>query len=284
MKPLGGFGLPAGFMELEFLESSGTQCIETHLEVDATYGASVEWEISKINNYSSVLNGSNTAIDTGAVKNPGSFMVPYWNGVLSPFYASFMSNGENLYTLNGKAEIGVRYVSRLNFRNSREVKLNEESLGVIPENVQSFTCKNPVLFGSSRSGTLFNGARLIGKIFCVQISKGAAIKMYLVPVLNADGVPGMFDKVSKQFFKNAGGGTFGYRIKRTGETHATFSLRDPWRVAPSGVYARVADEQELEVQADTEETTGEGWERFANVAEAYEHFGIEHLEEEFLTE
>ena len=241
-------------------------------------------EILKINNYSSVLNSSNTDWNTGAVKNPGSFMVPYWNGVLSPFYASFMSNGDHIYTLNAQAKIGVRYVSLLNFRNSREVKLNEEKLGVIPEGVQSFTCKNPVLFGSSRSGKLFNGARLIGKIFCAQISKGAALKMYLVPVLNADGVPGMFDKVSKQFFKNAGRGTFGYRIKRTGETHAPFSLRDPWRVAPSGVYARVADEKELEVQADTEETTGEGWEWFANTAEAFEYFGIVPQEEEFLTE
>ncbi len=94
----------------------------------------------------------------------------------------------------------------------------------------------------------------------------------------------MFDKVSRQCFYNKGKGTFGYRIKNTGATHAPMSLRDPYYTAPSGVYARVADETELEVQADTEETTGEGWEWFANVAEAFEHFGIEPLEEEFLTE
>lgn len=97
----------------------------------------------------------------------------------------------------------------------------------------------------------------------------------LIPALrNSDGVAGMFDRVSKQFFVNKGTGTFGYRIKRTGETSAPMSLRDPWRVAPSGVYARPSGENELEVMADTEETTGEGWEWFANTAEAYEHFGI----------
>ncbi len=84
----------------------------------------------------------------------------------------------------------------------------------------------------------------------------------------------MFDRVSKQFFENIGTGTFGYRIKRTGETSAPMSLRDPWRVVPSGVYARKEGAAELELVADTEETTGEGWEWFPTTAEAYEHFGI----------
>lgn len=93
----------------------------------------------------------------------------------------------------------------------------------------------------------------------------------LIPVLDANGTPCMFDKVSKQCFYNSGTGTFGYRIKGA---PATFALRDPHRVAPSGVYARRAGENELEILADTEDATGEGWEWFANTAEAYEHFNI----------
>lgn len=84
----------------------------------------------------------------------------------------------------------------------------------------------------------------------------------------------MYDKVSKTFFGNQGTGTFGYRIKRTGETVAPMSRRDPYYTAPSGVYARKAGENALELVADTEETIGDGWEWFANTAEAYEHFGI----------
>lgn len=260
------------FTTLEYLESSGTQYIETQLEVDSTWGAKVEWEMTYVTNYASVMNAGNT--DSGGKPiNAGSFFVPYWNGVISPFYASFMNNGEHLYSLNAQAEIGVRYVSLLNFCNSREVKLNEESLGVIPEDVQSFTCKNPVLFGTSRNGTPFNGARLIGKIFCVQISKGAALKMYLVPVLNAEGVPGMFDKVSKRFFANHGTGTFGYAFKGQGSSR-TYLLRNRSAVPPSGVYARKADELNPEILADTEEVSGVGWEWFANTAEAYARFGF----------
>lgn len=95
----------------------------------------------------------------------------------------------------------------------------------------------------------------------------------------------MYDKVSKTCIYNAGTGSFGYRIKRTGAEAAPMSLRDPWRVTPSGVYARPVAENELEILADTEETTGDGWEWFANVADAYEHFGIApEMEDEFLTE
>lgn len=201
--------LPAGYKRIEYLESSGTQYISTRLDVDASYGASVEWALTKINNYSSVLNASNLGA-SGEVINSGSFMVPYWNGVISPFYASFMSNDEHVYTLNAQAEIGVRYVSLLNFRNSREVKLNDSSLGIIPADVQSFICKNPVLFGSSRNGTPIAGGRLTGKIFRAQISRGAILEMYFVPVLDDTGTPCMYDKVSRKCFYNSGSGDFVY--------------------------------------------------------------------------
>jgi hypothetical protein len=100
---------------------------------------------------------------------------------------------------------------------------------------------------------------------------GSKVRDFIPALRNADGVAGMFDRVSKQFFDNDGTGSFGYRIKGA---PATFALRDPHRVAPSGVYARKVGENELEVLADTEETTGEGWEWFPTTAEAYEHFGI----------
>jgi hypothetical protein len=132
-------------------------------------------------------------------------------------------------------------------------------------------------------GTFTNGnfsASSVIRLFTAKITQGATVIHDLVPVLDDTGTPCMYDKVSKQCFYNKGTGSFGYRIKRTGETVAPMSLRDPWRVAPSGVYARVKGENELEVLADTEETTGEGWEWFANTAEAYEHFGI--TEQEFV--
>ena len=118
--------------------------------------------------------------------------------------------------------------------------------------------------------------------FRMQDGEGNVV-LDLVPVLDAEGTPCMYDKVSKLRFYNSGTGTFGYALKGQGVSR-TYSLRNRSAVAPSGVYARPTGDKELEVLADTEETTGEGWEWFANTAEAFEYFGIEPLEEEFLTE
>ena len=107
-------------------------------------------------------------------------------------------------------------------------------------------------------------------------------KYKLVPVLRkSDGTPGLFDIVNNFFYENVGDGTFGYRI--TGNTDpvapkddnpSTFSLRDPYYVAPSGVYAKLIAENTLEIVADTEEVQGDDWVHFANVSEAYSHFNI----------
>lgn len=123
------------------------------------------------------------------------------------------------------------------------------------------------------NSTTQNG--FIGRVTsCILYRSGRKMQELIPALRNADGVPGMWDKVSKQFFVNSGAGTFGYRIKRGGAPVSPMSLRDPWRVAPSGVYARLIAENELEIVADTEEVPGEGWEWFTNTAEAYEYFGI----------
>jgi hypothetical protein len=132
----------------------------------------------------------------------------------------------------------------------------------------------------------------IFKLYRFSLSSPTALLIDLIPALRkSDRTAGLYDKVSKQFFTNDGTGTFGYRVKGKSEavkTNATtYSLRaprDPYYVPPSGVYARKVGEAELEVLADTEDATGEGWVWFANTAEAYEHFGIVQDNEELLTE
>lgn len=68
----------------------------------------------------------------------------------------------------------------------------------------------------------YNGGsyNFIGKIYYITISQHEDIYMDLVPVLDTAGIPCMFDKISRQCFYNSGTGTFGYKIKATGETVA----------------------------------------------------------------
>jgi hypothetical protein len=115
--------------------------------------------------------------------------------------------------------------------------------------------------------------KFVGKIFAFEIA--GQDNMKLIPALrNSDGEPGMWDSVSKQFFTNAGTGVFGYRFKGA---PATYSLRDPHRVAPSGVWARLAADGTLdavaETELDAEQAEAQGYAYFANTADAAEVLG-----------
>ena len=121
------------------------------------------------------------------------------------------------------------------------------------------------------------------KLYRFSMQNGAGnVVLDLVPVLNTKkvpNVPGMYDKINKRFYENDGEGTFGYQIKESGDYFepikpTTFSLRDPYYVAPSGVYAKLIAENTLEIVADTEEVQGDDWVHFANTGEAYTHFNI----------
>jgi hypothetical protein len=174
------------------------------------------------------------------------------------------------------------FESRLNLGNSKKIEITIN--GVLKAertfSAAAFSIADAaVLLAQHRDGNVVctGAARLYSAIF----TEGVETVRDMVPVLDASGIPCMYDKVSKQCFYNQGSGAFGYRVKTTGTESAPFSLRDPYYTAPSGVYARPAGENELEILADTEEPTGSGWEWFANTGEAYEHFGIK--QEELLT-
>lgn len=291
---------PAGITALEYLEASGTQCIETGLTVNASNGASVEWSMNTKTDYANVLSVSNADL-AGRPINAGGFYVPYWNGVSAKFLAVFMDLGENNYTLDEEVQLNTKYVSNLNWLNDHKITLNNKLMGSIPEDVTSYECANPVLFGSSRNGDLLNVARLNGKIYRARISENDVVIHDFIPVLMrktttvAEGtttrdvteyIPGMYDQITGQFYENNGSGTFGYRVlhQETEVEPTTFSLRDPYYVAPSGVYARLVAENELDIVADTDMEADvadqEGYIWFANTGEAYENFGVtQQLEE-----
>lgn len=274
---MGGAGgwLPKGFTELEYLESSGTQYIDTSVEMtdDTRIKAS--------------------AVATAMGNNNSLFGL---EDLTNNYILRARQQKEDIFTVQIGYTAGVNYTA---YERYFDVNLGDmvdvETVGIQKVTVNGVT-KNgnytkpwqsavrlhiPIFVTvATQEGSVWHRAYGSYKLCSFAIWQGDKKLRDYAPVLrNADGVPGMFDRVRKRFFENIGTGTFGYRIKGA---PATFALRDPHRVAPSGVYARLIAENELEIVADTEETTGEGWEWFANTAEAYEHFGI--TQEELLTE
>ena len=254
--------LPAGFTELEYLESSGTQFIDLLVQPNNETGIECVHETTLARD-----------ILLAGTRNGDS----RWLAAISRGGYATDGFGWNAWHAFGKDYSLAKARGAVNINNNRKARLEYADGRVIEEDITETLPPhsiNAYLFAYNFDGVA--NYKYIGKVFHVVITQGNnEVIRDLIPALrNADGVAGMWDRVSKQFFVNAGTGSFGYRIKRTGETVAAMSLRDPWRVAPSGVYARRAVENEIEIVADTEETSGDGWEWFANTAEAYEHFNI----------
>lgn len=278
LQPSGGL-LPKGYTELEYLESSGTQYINTQYIPDTNTGL-----------YNRYAYTSNSAGQSFGVKQSNSQLL------INARYALGASNGFGWNAWN--AINPTKYINTgdiiecsINLFNNRRAiviapgRTDTWSVTMFggSSTLQGVYTQPIFLFGLNNNGSMAESSPY--RMFEARISSGAEIAANLIPALRkSDGVAGMWDTVSKRFFANAGKGTFGYRIKRSGEIVSPMSLRDPYRVAPSGIYARKVGENELELVADTEETPGDGWEWFANTAEAYEHFGIVPQEEELLTE
>ena len=272
LQGVAGGWLPRGFTELEYLEASGTQ----YLLVDEPF-----------------TKGSGVYMDVHLTDSRLS-----QNGYYLYAYNLFFNSTYRLYAgLNGAAryihndEYGNygsllkayssdgRYSFWYNFRNSGE-KVLTTSAGTYTQAITAGYVKSSSkfpMFGiwreHEKTSSVISASQ---RVYSLRMTQGAELTRDMVPVLNAAGAPGLWDKVNRVFIGNAGKGTFGYRIKRTGEAVAPMSLRDPWRVAPSGVWAKLKAENELDVVADTEMEDGEplGYTWHANVGDAYDAYGI----------
>lgn len=92
----------------------------------------------------------------------------------------------------------------------------------------------------------------------------------------------MYDKMSKTCFYNVGTGTFGYKVKGADSDIMTLDLDDPYYVAPSGVWAKLIDENTLDIITALDPTVDEsqGYKLFANVGDACQYFNIEEVIED----
>lgn len=260
--------LPAAYTALEYLEGSGTQYLLIDEPFNTGSGVSVDAHLTD----SRLAQNGNYLYIYALLFNLSYRIFAGLNGTARQINnVEYGNHGSTLYAYSSDG----RYSAEYNFRDSGQMVLtttSETKTKAITAGYVKSASKFP-LFGSWQEDTGAASPRqCTQRLFFARISQGTSVARNLIPALrNADGVPGMFDTVSRQFFTNAGTGVFGYRVKGA---PGTYSLRDPHRVAPSGVYARKAGENELEIVADTDDVTGDGWEWFTNTGEAYEHFGI----------
>lgn len=193
-------GLPSGYTQLEYLQSTGTQWINTEyiLQGSDTVELKAEYARKGSLNYSAAyFCGSDITYQKGYSIAEDSKA----RGVREVF-------GDVTTYSDVRPGVGIKFIVISSMRLLRVVigeTITQKSKGTqtyIPLDWPLY------LFTTNRNGTAFDGA-FIGKIYYAKITNSqGAITLNCIPCLDADGAPCMFDTVSRKTLYNVGTDNF----------------------------------------------------------------------------
>lgn len=178
--------LPSGYKKLEYIQSSGTQYIDTGIIGSYDTRVTADFEVLSI--------GSGTVFVFGSQANND---VRFCLGITSA--GVFRSDYGTEYTSGPSAATGTKYTAD---KNRNVCTINGTAIN---SNTQTFTgTTNIYLFARSYSSLSYSSLKMYG---CKIYSNDVLVRDF-IPCKNASDVVGMWDDVNSTFYGNAGSGTF----------------------------------------------------------------------------
>ena len=190
--------LPAGYIACEYLESTGTQYIDTGYYATTTSGINIDYA------YTASGNAGLCGIFQGQEPRTDTLFITTLSGQTSTVMYLISRGGE--LTNNVIPTLGTKYNGKINYLNNGKLIIDNSKTGNDGSNgvVSSRTIK---LFCRDYNGNL---AYTNARIYRCQISEGTTLVRDLIPCLDTNGVPCMYDVITKQTYYNAGTGNFLY--------------------------------------------------------------------------
>lgn len=195
--------LPYGYKQCLYLESTGTQYINTNHIATNNTGAYVKWSLTNIKNYSNILAAAGTSIDDTA---DSAFMLPHWNGDNNSYLSYFMSLNSGELKLENQTipELYSIHKSYLNYFNDGKSYIDTSLMGNIDTALENIENDLPLyLFGCNKLNDLSADESMIGRIYRATITESEEVVMDLIPCLDTNGKPCMYDLISQTSFYNA---------------------------------------------------------------------------------
>ena len=188
--------LPTGYTQLEYLESTGTQYINTKVASTNNIGVAIKYAFMKFGTYKDIF---------------GTFDPHYYLGINSfgtDMLASYGPTAGNtvLGIPIGDVVIGQPYTLNINLYNSGTV----EFVGIRHAKLAPKTFASDRTFYMFGTNTAYNSGYLSqSRIYYMKMTDGTRLVRDFVPARrDRDGELGMYDLVSNTFFTNDGGGKF----------------------------------------------------------------------------
>ena len=180
--------LPRGYTQLEYIESSGTQYINTGF--NPNQNTRLVMDIQGISPGTYSYFGSRNATGTGA-------------------FILWMMTETSLRSDYGSASVTQNVTSSIQ-RVVIDKNKNVTTYGTytITNQASAFTCNFPILILSQNTGGEVDSRKLSARLYSCQIYDNGNLVRNFVPVTNNDNVVGLYDLVNGQFYGNSGTGTF----------------------------------------------------------------------------
>ena len=189
-------GLPVGYKLLEYIESSGTQYINTGYKMTSNY-EELNMKFRFLSSYSGkTLIGTQDSSYSGATL----YSINIYQNQL------FVANSHNVWSWD--ATVGADY--------EIDVSANGASGSVFVNGAaSSFNIKgnidkkdNILIFCGDVAGTPNLSQAVSARLYFCKIYDNGTLVRDFVPCKNSSGVVGLWDNVGGQFYQNAGSGSF----------------------------------------------------------------------------
>ena len=186
-------GLPSGYTQLEYLQSTGTQYINTGY----IYGANSD--------FSTEMYFNNAAGQLCGAADDNARIALAMSGVL--YFARF--NGTNAAPSMNTANYRYKLLTHGAILTATYTKDGSEITGTVGKPIFKFdgTSIPFYLFGRNDNGSANLSYRPLN-IYSFSFLENGSTVMNLVPCLDSNGTPCMFDTVKRKTFYNAGTGDF----------------------------------------------------------------------------
>ena len=194
--------LYASYIPVDYIESTGTQYINTGFVANG--GMTVEYEVaySNRNNMGYIVGSHSTADPYG--RNSG-----YYNGV----YANAWELGYGNYYPHASGSINLKQKYQIKFSTVvGHAYLEVDGTTYITDARNTTISDQPVYFFTNSYALAYGDPLTQARLYSCKIyDKDDQLVFDFIPVLNSRGEPGLLDKVSRRFFGNDGTGQFLYR-------------------------------------------------------------------------
>ena len=189
-REMGGKSLPYD-AEIEYLESTGTQWIDTGIRI--TPSCKIELSVIGTNDSDTVIFGANN----GSAYNLGAVELGYQNTAMTPLYPTSNSSSTYLvypYTVGTKYDISYTF-------SSCTINGNTQTFSAY----QSYVANRTLYIYATNRGSAIG--QCSAKLYYFKIYNGTTLVFDAIPV-RVGQVGYLYDKVTGNFFSNSGSGSF----------------------------------------------------------------------------